>query len=324
MLNSFIDMRPLPYQPCWGCGQPAGGRDANLYYGDFKFGIEHLNCGERIKNMLDRSLRALSTIANDRDPQVSEIALRVLITTSARKLENRPLDTIEEDWIIRRSIETEGMAAALEVFRGTSNLDDGEWAKRLEKHNQVMQESELIQELSENNKWAISNPIREEPLYTEMEYTGDSKTNLVLDQIDEQFKQFTKELESGQCTTPYFMLNDIIGSYCRSSSVSDLKKMLKAIENKGIGKVLFLVKESQDPTYSYITHISVDHVVLLPIETPVIKAKEFWQTTSDHKQDQKVCVNVLPLDCVEWKNHWVLIEEIGIRLSAGEGFKERS
>ena len=56
-------------QLCWECGHRAGGYKAHIYYGNYRFGIQHLDCGQRIKKILDRSLRALSAIGNDANKQ---------------------------------------------------------------------------------------------------------------------------------------------------------------------------------------------------------------------------------------------------------------
>lgn len=322
MANSIIDMRGTSYQPCWGCGQLAGGHDAHLYYGNFTFGIEHLNCGRRIEIILDRSLRALSTLDEGTDNQTQEIVTRALIITSARKLKNCTLNTIEEDQKIRSIVETEGMAAALVALRAISKLDDIEWDNRLKKHSEIMQGVELIQrELSGKDK--LANSHLEELLKNGTEHERDRKNKCLaaLDQMSEQLKYFSEKVENGQCKTPYCILKDIISPYYHNSDINGLPKLLKAIEAKGIWKVLFLAKESQDPIYTYITHVIVAHIALLPAETPVIKAKQFWQVTCGHQE--RPCANVLQLDCLEWKNHWVLIEEIDVRLSLGDGIKKR-
>ena len=88
------------------------------------------------------------------------------------------------------------------------------------------------------------------------------------------------------------------------------------------GKVLFLGKKVQDGTYKYITHISVEHVALLPAETPIEEARKVWQKeySCQNKSGQ---ADVFPLDCLTWKNHRVLLCEIAQRLSVGDGSKKR-
>lgn len=313
-------MRSSPYQPCWGCGLLAGGNESHLYYGNFPFGIEHMDCGNRIKLLLDRSLRALSTLDCDSDGITQEIVKRALITTSARKLENRTLNDIQDDHTIRSAVETEGMEAACAAFRAISTLDNNTWETRLKVHNAIMLGPALTaEELSNEDKAKLYGLLKRG---LECKKHREGKRLAALERMDQQLQQFSEAIQSQQNKTPYCILTDVVRPYYRNSEETKcLQKLLKEIEAKGVWRILFLAKESQDPTYTYITHLFVEHIALLPGGSSPIEAQEAWQKTCGYQKKSKAIV--LPLDCLEWKGHWVLMSEIGMRLSLGAGSKER-
>jgi hypothetical protein len=319
--TSTIGTRNTTYQTCWECGKAAGGTNTH-YYGNFAFGIAHSNCAERIKSILDRSLRALSTFSDSIDDQTKETATRALITTTARKLGNCSLNTIKEDHQIQGIVETEGMTAALAIFRAISNLDDVEWEKRLKSHREIMQEAKPIEEKLPNNKQSAASEL-EALMNRSFEHRRQclNECLTLTDQVGDQFQHFFDEAQKGKTQSPYCVLVDIIAPYYHNSSTDALQKFFRALDSLPAWRVVFLAKESQDRTYSYMHHIIVEHVALLPAKTPVAKALEFWKTSCRNEGNQSV--SVLPIECLNWKNHWVYVEELRMRLLCGEGTEER-
>lgn len=319
--TTIIDARGTPYQTCWGCGKKAGGHEANIYYGNFPFGVEHMDCGQRIESILDRSLRALSKMDENCDRETKEITLRALFTTASRKLDNLTLNKIQDDQNIRSAVENEGMQAALATLRALSKLDDKAWETNLKTHSEVMQGPVLIKKVvSKDESDELAKLLGELSVSIK---DRNEKRNAAIGRMHSQLEQFCKECESKENTSPYCILKDVVGPYYKNTDYSDedLVKLLKLMESQGKWKVLFLGTEIQDSSYKYITHVIVDHVALLPAKTPIAKAEEVWGKTGGHKEGYKAAA--LPLDCLEWENHWVLIEEIGTRISFG-GSEERA
>ena len=309
-----IDLRGAPHQICWGCGQLAGGRKAHVYYGNFPFGVEHMNCGVRIETILDRSLRALSALDSNSDDRTKETVLQALITSTARSLGTCTLNTILEDLTIRRIVETKGMEAALSTFRAISQVDDLIWDARLKDHNAIMRGPELIQrKLSSEDTAILVETENVLDQIIEKETRRNEACKIVLERIVEQAKIFSENSE-----TPYCILRDVIASYCVNANGIDLfQELIKKMDALNAWKVIFLGRKTQDPAYKTTTHIIVDHIALLPSQTHLKEAQTVWQEKCVcEKQFEAVA---LPTDCLKWKNHWVFVREIKQRVSFGEG-----
>lgn len=320
--SNIIDARGAPYQPCWGCGKLAGGREQHLYYGNFKFGIECSDCSIRIKTIINRSFRALSALAEPNDDQTKEVVMQALITTTARKLKNRLLNTIENDNEIRVIVETEGMNAALAVFRAISKVDDITWESRLNVHKTIMEGPKVIEDVSIVDKNIIAETRRLIQLGIEKSNERHEKCLEALKRMTMQINRFSELVKAKKNETPYCILEEVISPYYHNIDDMDgLEVLLKTIDTGNLWKVLFLARECRDGSYSYITHVIVDHIALLPAETLFDKAKSTWQAKCGNQENFKPVV--FPLSCLNWKHHWVLIKEIGIRLSVGEGAQIR-
>lgn len=320
----IIDMRGVTYHPCWGCGALAGGHEAHVYYGDFAYGIEHGSCGERIKSILDRSIRALSAIdKNGGDKSTYQAVKKALITTSARILQNRKLNTIKDDKEIRRVVETDGMKAALATFRGISSMDDRAWEKGLEAYGKIMDGPELIQEkLTKEEKSTLAALMLN--IKTSEEDREKGRHDAIKSMIS-QWNEYTRTFQSKKNASiplyPYCVLCDVVNRYCENSGAKQTIQVLKEIDQeKWDFKLLFLAQEIQDPGYKHITHIVVKYIALRPTATSISQAQKAWEAQCKKVEGKAVA---LSLDCLEWKNHWVFIDELNCSVSLGEGSKLR-
>lgn len=314
----IIDMRGVTYHPCWGCGVLAGGHEAHVYYGDFAYGIEHGSCGERIKSILDRSIRALSAIdKNGGDKSTYQAVKKALITTSARILQNRKLNTIKDDKEIRRVVETDGMKAALATFRGISSMDDRAWEKGLEAYGKIMDGPELIQEkLTKEEESSLANL---DALLLKAKRSKEDRERKCHDAIESMISQWNEFASVSD--SPYCVLRDVVNRYCENSGAKQTIQVLKEIDQeKWDFKLLFLAQEIQDPGYKHITHIVVKYIALRPTATSISQAQKAWEAQCKKVEGKAVA---LSLDCLEWKNHWVFIDELNCSVSLGEGSKLR-
>ena len=328
-MANYIDISSSSYQPCWGCGQLASsGDERNLYYGNFPFGIEHESCGQRIKILLQRSIRALKEMGGkDDDAQTWEIIKQALITTAARKLDNKPLKEISDEQQIRSAVEKKGMKAAVDVFRAISTMDDQTWKFHLKKRDKIMKGPEY--ETPEEKRAYIDKEIAQHhEMVIQQARRETDQIHTVFERINTQLENFLTELQRQENTTPYYILKDVIKPYyCISHEIKKVKKLLKILEEsveKFNWKVIFLGEEI--PRLLKDTHIiviKVEHIAFLPSSISIAEATEAWKKKYSY-QVKEGQANVFFLDCLEWKNHHVSLIEINETLSSyRQGSKER-
>lgn len=307
-MANFIDMRGSPYQPCWGCGYRAGGRKAHRYYGNFPFGVQHLKCGIRISILLDRSFRALSALDNSCDSLVHESISRALITTTARKLGNGALNTIEDDHVIRHIVETDGIDAALKVFRSLSSLDDITWESRLKEHNAIMFGPEFI-ELEDKDPMSTEEFNELFNAGLEAVQTHQDKCIIALKRMIAQMKQFSENIENETNKVPYCILEDVIRPLYRNlDDKGGLKKYLEKMDSGGTWRVILLAVESEASR----TQVNVEHIALLPNETPFSHAKDAWKKECNIQKGFRK--EIYSFDCLKREDYTFFIKEIGVCL----------
>lgn len=320
-MNNVIDFRGSPKQPCWGCGKLAGGDEHHYYYGNFQFGVHHGICGERIQKILDRSLRALGAIGKDLDGHAHEVVLKDLITTAAEDLGNRLLNEIPDDEI-RNSVETKGMEKALETLRFFINQKT--WDTHWKECDAILKGPETLPPEQPDQETIDTIEEIKELLEESLQAKQARNENCMnaLKRFQTQFRSFASKCQTQQNEKPYCIFENVFGPYYQNSSEKKVKKLLEEINETDNWKVIFLAEEVPDQTYKYITHIIVEHIAMLPSSTPLSDAEKIWQQDHSPKNNTRKAV-VVPLDCLEWQNHWVIIREMGsTRISFG-GSKPR-
>lgn len=152
------------------------------------------------------------------------------------------------------------------------------------------------------------------------------KKSKAINQINVYIRNYAQQLRSNSNKSSYLILNDVIKPYYESciydqgGATKALIKLFQLINDSTLFKVIFLGQEVADASSRGVIHVLVDHVALLPRHSTLKEAENAWKRECGPKEFKIVA---LPSECIEWKNHWVFLNEIRYRISTGDGQLER-
>ena len=294
------------YQPCWECGELAGADKKDVHYGNFKYGIEHQYCGKRIQSIIGRTLLSLAAL-NNGEP-LPESVLQSLIEKTSEKLNFSILQNVKKDKIIQRIVETDGVQAANLKFQELFSLNHEEWQNRLNKQAEI-----LSKPLDKNSKYLL-----EELLFGGMttRFLEQAKFKIALKLMTIQFKIYLKQRQEKE-TPPYCIIHEAFYLLKEASSSDDeFVNVIKNINKNENMNVVFLGWEKRDSTYIYINHVIIDQIAFVPCGVSLLDVQQFWKLECEYQEGCQP--SALPIDCLDWKNHWVAFSKNGHRFSFGE------